>query len=136
MEIPVGKKHTQSWVVEPHMLASALGSGLVDVFATPMLVALLELAASECIAPCLDEGMVSVGGHVQVSHTAATPPGMSVRATAEVTAVEGRRVDFSVFLEDDVGEIGSGTHTRFIVGKQKFTSKAYNKLPEQETKRQ
>lgn len=128
MNIPIGAQHTSSLLVEESNLASAVGSGLVRVFATPMMIALLELAASECIKPFLEEGMVSVGGHVNVSHTAATPPGMQVRATATVTAVEGRKVAFSVRICDDEGEVGGGTHTRFVVDKEKFTARAYAKL--------
>ena len=128
MEIKPGETYTAETVVNETNLASALGSGLVDVYATPMMVALLELAASECIKPFLAPGQVSVGGHVNVSHTAATPAGMKVTATATVTAVDRRRVDFNVAMRDDAGEIGSGTHTRFIVDKDKFTAKANEKL--------
>ncbi len=127
MEIKIGATYTASTVVDKTNVASAIGSGLVEVFATPMMVALLELAASNCIKPFLDEGYVSVGGHVNVSHTAATPIGMTVTATATVTAVEKSRVDFDVTMRDDAGEIGSGTHTRFVVNKAKFEDKAATK---------
>jgi len=128
MEIKTGTVYTAETVVDKTNIASALGSGLVDVYATPMMVALLELAASECIKPFLEPGQVSVGGHVNVSHVAATPVGMKVTATATVSAVDRRRVDFHVTMRDKAGEIGSGTHTRFIVDKDKFTAKANEKL--------
>lgn len=124
MDIKIGVSHTASAKVDDTNIASALGSGLVDVFATPMMVALMELAASECIRPFLDVGQVSVGGHVNVSHTAATPVGMTVSATATVTVVDRRRVDFDVTMSDDSGGIGGGTHTRFIVDKKAFMEKA------------
>lgn len=123
MEIKTGMTHTAETVVDKTNIASAIGSGLVDVFATPMMIALLELAASECIKPCLDAGQASVGGHVNVSHSAATPLGMTVTATATVTAVDRRRVDFDVSVRDEAGEIGKGTHTRFIIDKEKFMQK-------------
>ena len=127
MTIPVGATHTEAVVVDKSNIASAVGSGLVDVFATPMMVALLELAAARCIEPYLDAGMVSVGTRVDVEHSGATPLGMTVSATATVTAVDRRRVDFAVTVADDVGEVGKGVHSRFVVDKAKFTEKAMAK---------
>lgn len=129
MEIKPGTAYTAETTVDQRNIASALGSGLVDVYATPMMIALMELAASECIKPFLVAGQVSVGGHVNVSHIAATPPGMKVTATATVSAADLRRVDFDVVMRDEAGEIGSGTHTRFIVDKARFTAKANEKRP-------
>ena len=127
MGIEAGMSHTESVIVNKGNIASAVGSGLVDVFATPMMVALLELAASQCIASALEAGQVSVGTHVDVEHSGATPVGMRVSATATVTAVERRRVDFEVVVKDEVGEVGRGRHTRFIVDKAKFMEKAQAK---------
>jgi predicted thioesterase len=127
MEITIGTTHTEETVVDERNVASALGSGLVDVYATPMMIALMELAASECVKPCLKEGEVTVGGHVNVSHIAATPIGMKVTAAATVTAKDRSRVEFAVVMRDEAGEIGSGTHTRFIVNKEKFTKRAAEK---------
>lgn len=127
MEIPVGSSHTESVIVDETNVASAVGSGLVDVYATPMMVALLELTAARCLQPMLDEGMVSVGTHVDVEHSGATPIGMRVKATATVTEVDRRRVVFSVVVTDDAGEVGRGTHTRFIVDSEKFMAKALAK---------
>lgn len=124
MEIPVGATHTERVTVTRENTASAFGSGLVDVFATPMMVALLESAAARCIQPYLEEGFVSVGTCVDVEHTGATPIGMQVTATATVTLVDRRRVEFTVQVADDCGEVGRGTHTRFVVDKVKFTDKA------------
>lgn len=129
MDIPVGVFHSESVVVSKNNIASAVGSGLVDVFATPMMVALLELAAARCIEKYLDEGMVSVGTEVNVAHSGATPIGMNVTATATVAAVDRRKVDYTVVVRDDAGEVGRGTHTRFVVDKSKFIEKALTKLP-------
>lgn len=128
MEIPVGISHTVTVTVDSANTADAVGSGLVEVFATPMMIALMERAAAECIQPYLEEGAASVGTQVHVSHTGATPPGMRVSATAAVTAVDRRRVDFAVSAADGAGEVGTGTHTRFVVDKDRFLQKAREKL--------
>ena len=127
MPIEVGMSFTAAAVVDKTNLASTVGSGSIDVFATPMMIALMESAASACIAGCLEPGQSSVGTKIDVSHTAATVAGMKVTATATVTAVDRRRVDFKVTAHDDCGEIGSGTHTRFIIDVNKFMEKAQTK---------
>ncbi len=124
MSIPTGITHSESVVVSEANLASAVGSGLVDVYATPMLVALCELAASNCVKPHLEAGEVTVGTKVDVEHSAASVTGMRVTATATVTAVDRRRVDFSLVVTDEAGEVGKGVHTRFVVDKEKFMAKA------------
>lgn len=124
MEVKIGTEYTAETIVDNSNIASAVGSGLVDVFATPMMIALMELAASECIKPFLEDGQASVGTNVNVSHNAATPVGMKVFATAKVTLVDRRRVEFDVVMRDEAGEIGRGTHARFIIDKDKFMSKA------------
>ena len=123
MPIEVGAKYTVETIVTEKNTASAVGSGLIDVFATPMMIAQMELAASSCIAGGLEAGQASVGTKIDVSHSAATPIGMKVTAVATVTAVDRRRVDFAVTAHDEVGEIGSGTHTRFIIDVEKFMEK-------------
>lgn len=127
MEIPVGQRFEESVVVDGKNVASAMGSGVVDVFATPALVALFEAAASKCIQPFLDEGQVSVGAEINVTHSAPTPVGMRVTAIATVTGVEKRRVDFDVLVSDEAGEVGKGRHTRYIVDRVKFMAKAEEK---------
>ena len=124
MQIEIGKQFTVETVVDRSNIASAVGSGLVDVFATPMMIAQMELAASRCIADDLGPGQASVGTHIEVSHSAATPVGMKVTCTATVTGVDRRRVDFAVSASDESGEIGSGIHTRFIIYVDKFMEKA------------
>lgn len=127
MDIPVGASHTETVMVDETNVASAVGSGLVDVFATPMMIALMEMAAARCLAKFLDEGIVSVGTRVDVEHSGATPIAMRVFATVTVAAVDRRRVDFDVVVTDETGEVGRGTHTRFIVDKAQFTEKALAK---------
>ena len=124
MEIRIGAAHTESVLVDAENIASAVGSGMVEVFATPMMVALFELAASRCLAGFLDDGMVSVGTHINIDHSDATPVGMTVSATATIEAVDRRRVDFSIVVTDDAGEVGRGRHTRFVVDRAKFAEKA------------
>ncbi|MCD8243631.1 MAG: thioesterase family protein [Parabacteroides sp.] len=127
MEIPVGTTHQESVIVDKTNVASAVGSGLVDVFATPMMVALLELASARCVESYLDDGMVTVGTHVDVEHSGATPIGMKVTAIASVSAFDRRRIDFDIVVMDEVTEVGRGKHTRFAVDKAKFTEKALSK---------
>lgn len=128
MQIEVGTSYTATTTVNKSNTAKAVGSGSVDVFATPMLVALLEEAAAKCIEDVLDTGQTSVGTHIAISHSGATPIGMQVTAVATVTAVDRRRVEFETVASDASGEIGRGLHTRFIVDTERFTEKAYGKL--------
>lgn len=128
MQITAGLSHSESTTVDQNNVASAVGSGLVEVFATPMMVALLEKAAAACIAPCLEDGQASVGTHINVSHSGATPIGMAVTATATVTLVDRRRVEFEVVVRDEAGEVGRGTHTRFVIDRDRFLQKAGEKL--------
>ncbi len=124
MDIPTGQSHSESTIVNETNIASAVGSGLVDVFATPMMVALIELAAARCLEPHLDADSVSVGTHIDVEHSGATPIGMRVTATATITEVDRRRVVFSVVVQDEAGEVGRGVHTRFVVDRAKFMARA------------
>lgn len=108
--------------------AASLGSGLVPVFGTPSLIALLELAAVHAVAESLPPGSTSVGTHLDVRHLAATPIGMVVHATATLTAVEGRRLIFAVEAYDEVEKVGEGSHTRVIVEAARFVQRAEAKL--------
>lgn len=128
MEITVGMKGEVSTLVEREDTAKEVGSGDLLVYATPCMVALMEGAACEAIADALGENQTTVGTGLSIEHSSATPVGLEVRAEAEVTAVAGKVITFSVTAYDEVGEIGKGTHTRVIVNSQKFLEKAYNKL--------
>lgn len=129
VEIPVGKTHAEQVVVGEDNVASAVGSGLVDVFATPMMVALMEQAAAACVQPALEAGQATVGTAVDVRHTAATPVGMKVWATATLTAAEGRVYTFRVEARDEAGPIGAGTHTRAVVDVERFCARARARQP-------
>jgi len=128
MPIEIGRKGRAETVVTPENTAQAAGSGLVPVFATPWMAALMENAAVQAVQPALapDEG--TVGTRLDVTHDAATPIGMKVWAEAEVTEVEGRKVTFSVVAYDEAGKIGGGTHERFIIKPDRFLARAQAKL--------
>lgn len=128
MEIAVGLKGEAFTLAEREDTAKEVGSGDLLVYATPCMAALMEGAACEAIADALDEDQTSVGTSLSIEHTSATPVGLEVRAEAEVTAVEGKTVTFSLRAFDEAGQIGHGTHTRVIVNSQKFLEKAYSKL--------
>jgi len=118
-----GKSAAAVAVVTAGSTAKAVGSGSLDVFATPMMVALMEQAACNCLADCLEDGQTSVGTDISVAHTAASPIGAEVTATAAIVLVNGRNVVFEVTASDRAGEIGKGRHTRAIVDAERFTRK-------------
>ncbi len=123
----IGKTKEISVTVDREKLACTVGSGSLEVFATPMMIAAMEQAACTLLQEFLEEGQTSVGTMMHVAHSAATPLGMQVTATATITAQEGRKVEFEVSARDACGEIGRGTHTRFIVDAAKFLSKTHAK---------
>ena len=127
MSIEIGRKGRAETVVRPENTAQAAGSGLVPVFATPYMIALMENAAVNAVQAQLapDEG--TVGTHLDVTHDAATPIGMKVWAEAEVTAVEGRKLTFAVSAYDEAEKIGGGAHERFIIRTERFLAKAQGK---------
>jgi len=128
MEITIGMKGTTETAVERQDTAYEVGSGDLLVYATPCMVALMEGAACDAIAPAIPEGKTSVGTMLNISHIAATPVGMDVRAEAEVTEVDGNTITFQVTAYDEAGKIGEGTHKRAVITSQKFLDKVYAKL--------
>ena len=128
MDIAIGTTYKQEWTVTEEMLAKNMKSGAVSVFATPMMVALMESAASDCLQQFLEDGVISVGSSISTTHLAATPLGMKVRAVAEITAVKGRQVDFKVTAFDDKEMIGEGVHSRVYLDQARFEQKANSKL--------
>ncbi len=128
MAIEIGTKGIATALVEKEDTAQIVGSGDLLVYATPCMVALMEGAACESIAPMLADGESSVGTMMNVAHTSATPVGMEVRAESVVTAVDGRKVSFEIVAFDEVGEIGRATHERFIIKAERFLEKTYDKL--------
>jgi len=121
--IEIGTRHTSCTIVDSSKVASAVGSGGLDVFATPSMVALMEHAAMTAVAPFLAEGDTTVGGYIATSHLAPSPIGATIEAEAVVTAVEGRKIEFEVEARCGEQLLGKGTHTRFIVNAAKFMSK-------------
>ena len=103
--------------------AAAVGAGGVEVFGTPMMIALMEMAAWRAVEEQLEPGLVTVGTHVNVKHLGATPLGQQVRATAELLEADGRRLVFKVEAYDERQKIGEGTHERFIVQLERFLSR-------------
>ena len=126
--IELGMKYTTKITVEEKDTAKEVGSGTLLVLATPKMIALMEEAAYKAIESGLEEGTTSVGTLMNVKHLAATPVGMKVSATATVTGVDGRKIEFLVEAYDEAGKIGEGTHERFIVAEKKFVEKTYSKL--------
>lgn len=127
-EIQLNAKYSEEIVVTDDKLANKVGSGLVAVYATPMMIAQMEHAAAACLAPFLDEGETSVGVMMNTTHDAATPCGMKVFVEAEIIAVDKKKVSFKVVAKDEKDVIGTATHDRFIVIKDKFESRAQSKL--------
>ena len=128
MAIEIGIKGFAEALVEQEDTAKIVGSGDLLVYATPCMVALMEGAACDAVAPYLAEGESSVGTQISVTHSSATPVGMEVRAEAAVTGVEGRKISFEITAFDEAGEIGKATHERFIVKVDRFLEKTYDKL--------
>ena len=102
-------------------------SGSLKVLATPAMMCLMEQAAAELVERNLPDDMTSVGISINVAHKAPTPIGLTVKAEAIITDIDGRKITFDVKASDGIDEIGSGTHERFIVNKEKFQTKADNK---------
>ena len=113
------------------MTAFAMKSGSLKVLATPAMMCLMEQAAAELVERNLPNDLTSVGIAINISHKAPTPVGLTVRAEAVITQVDGRKITFEIKAFDTVDEIGSGTHERFIVNKDKFQTKANSKLKTQ-----
>lgn len=119
----VGLKYESTVVVSPSNTAATLGSGDMDVFATPAMVALMENAAMLAVVAHLPEGSATVGTQMNTSHIKASPLGATITASAELTEVEGRKLTFAVKAWDEKGVIGEGVHTRFVVDRERFLSK-------------
>lgn len=106
--------------------AVTLGSGDLEVFATPAMVALMENAAMNAVAEALPEGSTTVGAAMNTSHIKPSGIGAEVSATATLTSVEGRKLTFEVVASDNEGVIGEGTHVRYVVDREKFMSRIHN----------
>jgi len=123
MSLELGLKGRAETTVVESNTAAAVGSGLVPVFATPYMIALMENSAVNAVTNYLEAGQGTVGTHLNVSHEAATPIGMKVWAEALLTEVDGKRLVFEVTAYDEAGVIGRGSHERFIINTEKFLAK-------------
>ena len=124
----IGIKHTVTETVTLEKTAANVGSGLLPVYATPAMIALMEKCASECVAPFIEEGKSSVGTMINVKHLAASPIGITITCTATLTEIDGRRLAFSIEASDEKGPIGEATHERFIIDVERFMAKCNSKL--------
>ena len=121
--IETGLKHTSELTVTEDVTAMVIGSGDMPVLATPMMMALMENAALLAVKDKLPEGQTTVGGHIESSHLKPSKIGDVVRAEAEVTKVDGKKIEFRVSAYCDKTLLGEGTHLRFIVDREKFMSR-------------
>ena len=119
----IGLSYTATTTVNQNNTALALGSGDMEVFATPAMGALMENAAMNAVAPHLEAGQTTVGTQITTSHIKASALGATISATATLTVVDGRSLSFEITARDGENIIGEGVHTRFIVDRERFLSK-------------
>ena len=119
----IGLTYTSTLVVSKDHVAAVMGSGDLHVFATPAMVALMENAAMMAVAEHLPKGSTTVGAMMNTSHVKPSPVDESIKATAVLTEVEGRKLTFEIKAEDSKGSIGEAVHVRYIVDRERFMSK-------------
>ena len=120
----VNSRYTQRITVRPQDSAASMGSGSLDVFATPALVAYMENTAVKAVEHGLDANTTTVGTEINVKHLKASPVGENIEITASVTEVDGRKIKFFIEAKDEKDDtIGTAEHTRFIVDKERFLGK-------------
>ncbi|MBQ2770583.1 MAG: thioesterase family protein [Clostridia bacterium] len=129
-ELRVGIVGKRELTVTAELTAAACGSGLLPVFATPQMIAMMEQTAAESVAPYLPEGSSTVGTHLDVRHLAATPVGLAVTCETELVEIDRRRLVFSCRAYDSAGLIGEGVQERFIVNSESFLRKTEAKRGE------
>lgn len=125
--LQIGIKNKLTVSVTEENTAKALGSGMLDVFATPAMIALMEKTACESVQPFLEEGNGTVGTYLDVKHLASTPIGVDVTCESELIEIDRRRLVFSVTVRDEKELIGCGRHERFIINNDKFMQKSEQK---------
>lgn len=128
MEFKIGAEGQAEATVDGSNTAKAMGSGSLEVFATPSMIALMEKAATEAVKESIPEDSSTVGTLINVKHMAATPAGMKVTARAILTGVDGKRLIFSVEAFDGKEKIGEGQHERFVITIDRFLSHTNSKL--------
>ncbi len=125
--LQIGMKAKLEIEVKEKDTAESFGSGGVRVLATPMMIGIMEGAALKAVDPHLPQGFATVGSHLDVKHIAATPVGMIAYATAELTAIEGKKLTFVIEAYDEKEKIGEGTHQRYIIQLDKFLKRTEEK---------
>ncbi len=123
MELQSGIKNEKSIVVTEELTASKVGSGLLPVYATPSMIALMENTCADCVQPYMQEGDGTVGTSVDIKHVSATPVGKTVRCECTLTEVNGKKLVFELNAYDDKGLIGTGTHKRAIINNEAFMAR-------------
>ena len=126
--IAVGTKGSAEILVGDEHTAPRVGSGRIRVLATPVMINVMEAAALAAVEHLLPDGHQSLGTHLDVGHYAATPVGMRLRATAEVTGIDGRKIEFRVEAHDEKERVGDGTHVRVVVNVERFDQRVQRKL--------
>lgn len=126
--LTVGISNEMTREVTRENTAAALGSGMLEVFATPAMIALMEETCMKSVQTQMEEGYGTVGTSLSVHHVSATPVGMNVRCVSKLVEVDGRKLVFDIQAFDDAGLIGQGMHERFIIENEKFFQKAQKKL--------
>ena len=126
--VTIGQKGSAEILVGEEHTAPRVGSGRVHVLATPVMINVMEAAALAAVEHLLPEGYQSLGTHLDVGHYAATPVGMRLRATAEVTRIDGRKIEFHVEAHDEKERVGDGTHVRVVVNVERFDQRVQRKL--------
>ena len=127
-QVPVGAKGTYEFTVKREHLAETMEPSLPPVLATAMMSLAMEFAAMDALKPYLEPGEMSVGVVVNVTHTGATPEGWKVRAEAEVTKSEGRRIEYDLRAYDEKEQVGNGTHSRTVLERAKFDQRFADKV--------
>ncbi len=123
-----GIKNKITITVTQDKTAKVMGSGTLDVFATPAMVALMEQTAAQSVQELLDEGVTSVGTKINVEHISADPLGIEVTCESELIEVDNRRLVFDIVVSDQHGVVGKATHERFLIKSESFMQKTNAKL--------
>lgn len=119
----IGIEGEKEIIVQAEDTAARYGSGLIEVFATPAMIGLMESTAQQSVQHLLDDGLITLGTEVNIRHLKATPVGMKVNCKSKLISIEGKKLLFEVNASDETGKIGNGTHTRYIVDAEKFMAK-------------
>ncbi|MFZ4741361.1 MAG: thioesterase family protein [Bacteroidales bacterium] len=123
LTLTLGIKGVKEIIVKDEDTAAHYGSGLIEVFATPAMIGLMEKTAQQSIQPYLPDGFITLGTEVSIKHLKATLIGIKVKCESKLIRQEGKKLFFEVNVWDENGQIGSGTHARYIVDNQKFMEK-------------